>query len=122
VDSPAQRDVDVLVGLADAREEALPGVTTGGDDAAQLALADHIVATAQIGQRAHDRRVGVRLDGKANEMGQRRQSLLELLKVIGQGVLGIDVERGAELLDERCDRYPFAEELPTNVVEIMHEK
>jgi hypothetical protein len=34
--------------------------------------------------------------------------------------LGIDVERRAELLDERFDRDVFTEELFANVMETMH--
>ena len=117
-----QGELDLLLLLANAGKDALPGVPARGDDAAQLALAHHVVAAAQPGQRPHDGRVRVGFHGEANEVIQRRQCSVELLEVVGQRVLRIDIERGAELADHRPDRHPLAVKVATHVMKIMHKE
>ncbi len=57
INVPAQSEFDLLLRLADPRENAGARAAAGGDDPAQLARADNVEAGAEIGQDTQDGQV-----------------------------------------------------------------
>src|SRR5205814_10200701 len=84
--------------------------------------ADDIKPAAEIGERAEDGKVGVRLHGVANQVIERRQRGLQLPKVVRQRALRINIERCAEFPGERFERNTLAMKLSVNIVEIVHRR
>ena len=121
IDALAQRELDLLLRLAHAREDAMARVAARRDDAAQFPAADHVEAAAHVGQRAHDGHVRVGLHRVADEVIERGESLIELAEMILQRVLGINVERRAETFHQRLDGGAFAIQLSTDETKIVHE-
>ena len=79
-----------------------------------------IEAAAEIGERAQDGEVRVRLEREANQVGQRGEREIQLLKVVGERVLRIHVERRALLARERLERDALAAGLAVLVTKIVH--
>ena len=82
-----ERKRNFTFGLADAREDAFARVAARRDDALQLARAHDVKTRAQIGERAQDGEVGVRLHRKADEVIHRRERAVKLLEMIRQRAL-----------------------------------
>jgi hypothetical protein len=53
-------------------------------------------------------------------MLQRREGLVELGKMVGECVLGVNVKGSAVLFHERIDGDSLAIQLPAHIMEIMH--
>src|SRR5207244_2165095 len=87
VNSTAERKFDFTLRLADTGENAFLRRTARRQNATQFAFADDVEAAAQLCQSADDGGVGVGLDGEADQVIERRQDLVEPLKMIGQRVL-----------------------------------
>ena len=53
-------------------------------------------------------------------MVQRRERLIQFLKMLGQRALRIDIERRAEFFSERFNAHIFTKQPFTDIAKIMH--
>ena len=65
--------------------------------------------------------IRVRLHRETNQVVERRERGIQLLKMILQRALRIDVKRRAEFFRERLDAHAFAEQFVSDVTKIVHE-
>ena len=105
----AQREFNFAFRFGDASENTFLRVAARRDDALQFARAHHVETAAAICQHAHHGEIGVRLHRKTDQVIERCQRGVELLKMILQRVLGIDVKRRAEFFGERVNAHTFTE-------------
>ena len=120
VNPSPQRKFDFPLGLAYPGENTFPRITARRDHPAQFPFAHHIKPAPQPRQGAHDGRVGVGLHRETDHVIQRGERLVQLLKMIGQCLLGINVKGRAELADERFNGHAFAVEPASDVKKIVH--
>ena len=118
--SLAQGELDFLLRLAHAGENAGARVAARGDDAPQFAGADDVEAAAQIGQDAQDGQIGIGLDGEADAVVQGAERGFQAGKMVGQRAPGIDIKGRAVFFGQRADRNSLAKEPAIPVTKRMH--
>ncbi|MNE50398.1 hypothetical protein D3C80_1449680 [compost metagenome] len=115
-----QRPAHVVAALADAGEDDLARLATGGQDAFQFAARDDVEAGAETCQHVQHAQVGVGLDGEADQVRHALQG-------IGVGVVlrldvgaRVDVGRRAEALGDGGHGHAFREQLTVAVDKGLH--
>ena len=75
----------------------------------------------EIREHAQHGEIGIGLHREADEVVQRRERAIQLLKMVGQRALRIDVERRAKFLHQRINGYTFAIQFFSAVMKTVHE-
>jgi len=92
----------------------------GLEAAEQLAPRHNVQTAPQIGEELQDGEVRVGLHGKADEVEDAGEGLVEDPEVAGQRGVAVDVDRGANLGGDPGDRNLLAVEVVTAVLEVVH--
>ena len=101
---------ELVLGLADPREDHLLGIEAGPHRPVQLAARDDVRAGPEGGQRPHDRQVAVRLRRVADQVVKAGESLVKLPVRSFQGGVAVDVGRGSGAGGDLVEGDAFAPE------------
>ena len=119
-DATAQRIGQLLVRLADAREDDAGGGNVRGQRALQLTARDHVGTRALARQHAQNGLVGVGLEGVTDRGWQVRERIGIGAVGAPQGCGRIDVERRADLAREFLERHALGLERAVADGELSH--
>ena len=119
-DAGVQRRPNFLVALADSGEHDLFGVGPRPQTAHQLAHRHDVEARAHRTEQLQDAQIRERLHGITNQVIGAGESFVKNPEMAAQGGRAVDVNRGADPLDDLLDRHVLGKKLIVTIREMMH--
>ena len=119
-DAGPQGKIDFIFSLTDAGIDDFRRIRACLQRAVELTAGDEIHTAPLPDEDPEDRRVGIGLDGKADDVRHLRKGGVEDPKMVPERPVAVEIKGGPRLTGDRLDRDLFAEELVILIFEVIH--